>query len=142
MADKPFTIDSAGWLNLPMLGRVQAVGLTVGQLEAALTVRLKEFVWDARVAVTVTQYLSKPVSVIGALTNPGVQQLRTQKTLVDVLSLAGGLRPDNVRRVVATLRPFAVDVCSGVESAPGRKEPRLLRQLFEEIRNGQVDRPT
>jgi phosphoribosylanthranilate isomerase len=56
--------------------------------------------------------------------------------------LAGGLRPENVRRVVATLRPFAVDVCSGVESAPGRKEPRLLRQLFEEVRNGQVDRPT
>jgi len=56
--------------------------------------------------------------------------------------LAGGLRPDNVRRVVATLRPFAVDVCSGVESAPGRKEPRLLRQLFQEVRNGQVDRPT
>jgi phosphoribosylanthranilate isomerase len=56
--------------------------------------------------------------------------------------LAGGLRPDNVRRVIATLRPFAVDVCSGVESAPGRKEPRLLRQLFEEIRNGQVDPPT
>jgi phosphoribosylanthranilate isomerase len=56
--------------------------------------------------------------------------------------LAGGLRPENVRRVVASLRPFAVDVCSGVESAPGRKEPRLLRQLFEEIRNGQVDPPT
>jgi len=56
--------------------------------------------------------------------------------------LAGGLRPDNVRRVIASLRPFAVDVCSGVESAPGRKEPRLLRQLFEEIRNGQVDPPT
>jgi len=56
--------------------------------------------------------------------------------------LAGGLRPENVRRVVAALRPFAVDVCSGVESAPGRKDPRLLRQLFEEVRNGQVDRPT
>lgn len=56
--------------------------------------------------------------------------------------LAGGLRPENVRQVVAALRPFAVDVCSGVESAPGRKDPRLLRQLFEEVRNGQVDRPT
>lgn len=56
--------------------------------------------------------------------------------------LAGGLRPENVRRVVAALRPFAVDVCSGVESAPGRKEPRLLRQLFQEVSNGQVDRPT
>jgi len=56
--------------------------------------------------------------------------------------LAGGIRPDNVRRVIATLRPFAVDVCSGVESAPGRKDPRLLRQLFQEVGNGQVDRPT
>jgi phosphoribosylanthranilate isomerase len=52
--------------------------------------------------------------------------------------LAGGLRPANVRQVVAALRPFAVDVCSGVESAPGRKDPRLLRQLFEEVGNGQA----
>jgi phosphoribosylanthranilate isomerase len=56
--------------------------------------------------------------------------------------LAGGLRPANVRRVVAALRPFAVDICSGVESAPGRKDPRLLRQLFEEIRNGQAPTAT
>ena len=94
ISDKPFTIDSSGTLNLPMLGRVQAGGLTVAQLEAALAARLKEFVWDARVAVTVSQYLSKPISVIGAVNTPGVQQLRTRKTLVEVLSLAGGLRPD------------------------------------------------
>ncbi|HYL06027.1 MAG TPA: phosphoribosylanthranilate isomerase [Thermoanaerobaculia bacterium] len=55
--------------------------------------------------------------------------------------LAGGIGPGNVRRVVATLRPFAVDVCSGVESAPGRKDPQLLRRLFEEVSNGQVSRP-
>jgi phosphoribosylanthranilate isomerase len=55
--------------------------------------------------------------------------------------IAGGLGPGNVRRVVVTLRPFAVDVCSGVESAPGKKDPRLLRQLFEEVRNGQVTSP-
>jgi phosphoribosylanthranilate isomerase len=52
--------------------------------------------------------------------------------------LAGGLGPGNARRVVATLRPFAIDVCSRVESAPGKKDPRLLRQLFEEVRNGQA----
>jgi phosphoribosylanthranilate isomerase len=55
--------------------------------------------------------------------------------------LAGGIRPANVRRLVATLRPFAVDVCSGVESAPGKKDPELLRQLFQEVRDGQVQRP-
>jgi phosphoribosylanthranilate isomerase len=54
------------------------------------------------------------------------------------LFLAGGLGPDNVREAIAACRPFAVDVCSRVESAPGIKDPELLRQLFEEVRHGQV----
>ena len=49
-----------------------------------------------------------------------------------------GLTPGNVRQVVVSLQPYAIDVCSGVESAPGRKDPRLLRQLFEEVGNGQI----
>lgn len=52
--------------------------------------------------------------------------------------LAGGIRPANVRDVVERLSPFAVDVCSGVESAPGRKDERLLRQLFEEVHHAQA----
>ncbi|HYC81053.1 MAG TPA: phosphoribosylanthranilate isomerase [Solirubrobacterales bacterium] len=52
--------------------------------------------------------------------------------------LAGGLGPDNVREAITAARPFAVDVCSRVESAPGIKDPELLRQLFEEVRNAQV----
>ncbi len=52
--------------------------------------------------------------------------------------LAGGLGPDNVRQAITAVRPFAVDVCSRVESAPGIKDPELLRRLFEEVRNAQV----
>lgn len=55
--------------------------------------------------------------------------------------LAGGLGPDNVRRAVEASRPFAVDVCSRVESAPGIKDPELLRRLFEEVRNAQIQAP-
>jgi phosphoribosylanthranilate isomerase len=56
--------------------------------------------------------------------------------------LAGGLGPDNVRRAVEAGRPFAVDVCSRVESAPGIKDPELLRRLFEEVRNAQIQAPS
>jgi phosphoribosylanthranilate isomerase len=52
--------------------------------------------------------------------------------------LAGGIGPDNVRHAVESGRPFAVDVCSRVESSPGIKDPELLRRLFEEARNAQT----
>ena len=52
--------------------------------------------------------------------------------------LAGGLGPDNVRRAVSTVRPFAVDVCSRVESAPGIKDAELLLRLFEEVRHAEI----
>ena len=47
--------------------------------------------------------------------------------------LAGGLNPGNVRKAVKSVRPFAVDVSSGVESAPGKKDLKLLEDFFLQV---------
>jgi phosphoribosylanthranilate isomerase len=55
--------------------------------------------------------------------------------------VAGGLGPGNVRQAIEASRPYAVDVCSRVESAPGIKDPELLLRLFQEVRNAQSQTP-
>jgi phosphoribosylanthranilate isomerase len=47
--------------------------------------------------------------------------------------LAGGLRPGNVSDAISLVRPFAVDVASGVEAEPGRKDHQLLADFFEAV---------
>ena len=47
--------------------------------------------------------------------------------------LAGGLTPENVGEAILTVRPYAVDVASGVESRPGFKDPGKLREFFAEV---------
>ncbi len=48
--------------------------------------------------------------------------------------LAGGLNPENVAEAIARVRPFAIDVSSGVEARPGKKDPARLRQLMREVK--------
>jgi polysaccharide export outer membrane protein len=91
---KPVRVDSAGDVQLHYVGKVHAAGLTVDELARAIAARLKDYVNEPSVTVEVTDFGSQPVSVMGAVTKPGVYQLKGSKTLVEVLSLAEGLRND------------------------------------------------
>lgn len=90
----PLRISTSGAVHAPMAGRVPAAGLTASDLEASLTERLKAYIHDPHVTVNVIEYRSRPVTVIGAVENPGVQVLSGDQSLLEVLSRAGGLRPE------------------------------------------------
>jgi polysaccharide export outer membrane protein len=102
--DKPVLIGTNGNITLPLIGRVKAGGLTVEQLEAELNTRFKQFIQEPQISVTVTEFRSQPVSVFGAVTKPGVVQLRGRQTLYEVLSMAGGPR-DTAGSILTVTRP-------------------------------------
>lgn len=104
IGDKPIRIDMTGNIRLHMAGRVKAAGLTVEQLENELAARMKEFIHEPQVAVSIAEFRSQPVSVVGSVKTPGVHQLQGRKTLIEILSLAGGLSDDAGHSVKITRR--------------------------------------
>jgi polysaccharide export outer membrane protein len=90
----PIRIDARGNITLPMIGRIHAAGLTTEQLADLLEEQLKKYLQHPDVSVYLVEMRSQPISILGAVTTPGVHQLQGHKTLFEVISLAGGVRLD------------------------------------------------
>jgi polysaccharide export outer membrane protein len=102
--DKPFRIDSEGFINLPIIGRVRAGSLTVQELEAEIVKRLREFIREPQVIITVIQFRSEPVFFVGAFRSPGIYPLQGRRTLVEMLASIGGLQANASRHIKVTRR--------------------------------------
>jgi polysaccharide export outer membrane protein len=92
--NKPTRIDGDGFIQVPLAGRVHVAGLTVQQGEQEINKHLSAYIRQPEVAVNVKELRSQPVSVLGAVNAPGVHQVQGHKTLLEILSLAGGIRSD------------------------------------------------
>ncbi len=85
-------ISEDGEITLPLLGRIKLAGLSRIEAEKNIEKFLdKKYLKNARVSIYIEEYRSKTVSVIGAVANSGDQELIGQKTLLQIISKAGGL---------------------------------------------------
>ncbi|HXW54723.1 MAG TPA: polysaccharide biosynthesis/export family protein [Candidatus Cybelea sp.] len=96
-------VSAAGDISIPLIGSVEAAGLTARELERVLETKLRAYMNEPHVGVFVSSIESHPVSVIGEVTKPGVFQVRGPKTLLEMLSMAQGLT-DNAGDKVIVMR--------------------------------------
>lgn len=102
ITDKPIRLDSTGFVDIPLAGRFAASGLTVEQFKTVLASRLSRYISAPQITASLTEDQSRPVSVVGSVNAPGIHNLSGPKRLVDVISLAGGVKPDAGARVIVT----------------------------------------
>ena len=79
-----------GKISMPLIHDLQAAGLTPLQLQESLVQKLKEFIENPNVSVTVTEANSFKVYVSGQVKTPGVFKLRAETNLLQIISMAGG----------------------------------------------------
>lgn len=122
IAAHPLRIDLTGNLDVPLAGHIHAAGLTVDQLRAELVKQLSTQIKEPRVTVSVTDLRSQPVSVMGAVNKPGSYQLQGQKTLLEVLSLAEGVKSDagNTVRILRSMDEGELPITGATTDPSGR----------------------
>ena len=91
--ENDYRVDSVGTLGLPYLGKIKVQGMTVGEIQDEITKKLEvEFVNDPQVFIEILEYNFQPISIIGAVKEPGkLKQLNQTVTLIDALTQSGGL---------------------------------------------------
>ncbi len=107
-----------GSIAMPLLGRLAAAGRTRAELEQTIAGLLQErFVRDPQVTVFVREHESRRIAVTGAVRNPGAYEMLGRKTVLELLSMAGGLDQDFGRQIVVfrrdgdgTARRLTIDV--------------------------------
>ena len=87
-----YTVDAQGAVSLPLIGNVEARGMTTAQLGNAIAARLKaSFIRDPSVAVEIEIY--RPFFVLGEVTYPGQYPFVPNMTVENAIAIAGGFTP-------------------------------------------------
>lgn len=90
--DREVRVNNAGQISLPLIGVIEAAGLTVNELQAQIEARYAaDYLQDPQVSVFVKEFASQRVTVSGAVEKPGIYPITSQLTLLQALALAEGM---------------------------------------------------
>ena len=119
------TVRPDGKISLPLLQDIQAEGLTAAELSGVIHQKLLGYVKDPDVAVIITEINAPKVFVIGKVTKPGEYPLRSEMSVLQALSLAGGFTPFASPKNITVLR-----------NKGGEREVRKIN-YYDMIENGE-----
>jgi polysaccharide export outer membrane protein len=97
-------VRSDGKISLPLVGEVQAAGLTPLRLESDIAIRLKNYISEPEVTVIVQQVNSQKFNILGQVERPGSYVIANSPTVLDAIALAGGFRDFAKKKSVYVLR--------------------------------------
>lgn len=100
-------VRSDGKISLPLIGEVQAAGLTPLKLEQDIAAKLQNFISQPEVTVMVQQINSQKFNVLGQVAHPGTFIIANSPTVLDAIALAGGFRDFAKQKSVYILRQNA-----------------------------------
>jgi polysaccharide export outer membrane protein len=113
-------IGKDGTVSLPMIGRLTAGGMMPARLEELIAERLRLYYKRPDVSLSVGEYASQPISVLGAVQRPGIFQLSGEKRLLEVLAMAGGVSSDVGHSLTITRSGSPLDLAGTVVDEQGR----------------------
>ena len=138
---QPAVVTQQGSIPLPLVGEVGVEGLTTSEIEGKLTsLYSQDLLRNPQISVRVEEFRSQPVSILGAVREPGVYQLQGRRRLLDVLAIAGGLSPE-VGETITISRPAGRRLVSdAVHFLPSPPPVQLIRPPGAPARSRRMDR--
>jgi polysaccharide export outer membrane protein len=127
-------VNDMGDATLTLVGSLHLAGLTTDEAQASIAQKLKadNLLVDPEVSVFISEYSTQGVSVLGEVTKPGVYQVLGSRTLLDIISEAGGITPfagseatvkhvDGTTVTVRLTKDAQASLSADVQLAPGDK---------------------
>jgi len=122
--NKTVRVSSQGNISLPLLGILRVKGLTPYELEKEIRELLVEkYFQNPHASVFIKEYRSQRISVMGAVEKPGAFDVTGQKTVLDILAMAGGLKED-AGQLLFLIRPPRLED-GGTQEKKGSEEQTI-----------------